>query len=53
MEADGPVVAKHGRRCLEKVCYGRKDVLDEGAEMSWEYREAACRRHTVSRSLVV
>lgn len=32
VEADCPVVAEHGRRCLKKVCCGRKDVFEEGAE---------------------
>lgn len=43
VEADGPVVVKHGRRRLKKVCCGRKDVLDEGAETSRECKEAVCR----------
>lgn len=52
VEADGPVVAEHGRRRLKNVCGGRKDVLDAGAETSWECKEAVCRGHTISRSLV-
>lgn len=52
MEADGPAVAEHGRRRLKKVCCGRKDVLDEGAETSRECKEALCGGHAISRSLV-
>lgn len=51
MKADGPVVAEHGRRRLKKVCCGRRDVLDEGAETSQECKEAVCRGHAISRSL--
>lgn len=51
MKADGPVVAEHGRRRLKKVCCGRRDVLDEGAETSQECKEAVSRGHTISRSL--
>lgn len=52
VEADGPAVAEHGRRRLKKVCCGRKDVLDEGAETSRECKEALCGGHAISRSLV-
>lgn len=51
VKADGPVVAEHGRRRLKKVCCGRRDVLDEGTETSQACEEAACKGHTISRSL--
>lgn len=51
-EADGPVVAEHGGRRLKKVCCGRRDVLDGGAETSWACRDAACRGRAISRDLV-
>lgn len=52
MEADGPVVAEHGRRCLKKVWCGRKDVLDEGAKTSLECKQGVHKGHAISRSLV-